>query len=341
MDKKRTVKYTALLCAAAVLLSLCLCGCSSDAAVSISEAQLSSGVFAYYVDKVLSYPGQYGLDDNFTRKEAIEKAVGLCQAHIAISSICQQRGFALSAIAKSEVASEVENTFSFFGDYYESIGVTKQDYLLISENAAKRALIIESLYGSKGKTPVSDSELIAAFDKTHVGFKAITGYLTRLREDGAQESYTRAEIQSIYDNFEEMAEKLNDSADIDRLNTDYNESQGLSGPDKLATIVLNESDSTYPDGFYSQVRAIEPGEATVVKTVNYVYVIQRVDISTNNYVNQYRNNILERLKSGDIDRLIEDWCGEHESCKRSGLSGIYKTVAARRKQTQPETASPK
>lgn len=317
-----------LLCVLLCIVMLCvgLCGCSNaDTAVSISSAKLSNGIYAYYLDYVLSYPEQAGLAEGYTESDVKQAVKRLCASHIAISSICAEEGFSLSIIEKSDVAAKVENEWSLFSSYYSKIGVSKQDYTSVVTNNAKKELILESYYGTQGVEPVSNEDVVKAFNEKFVGFKAITGYLTPISQ-GA-DSFTEQELAAISAEFESMASQVNSGADINKLNTTYNESQGLSGPSELSIIVIDDADTTYSEGFFSQVKALERGKAGVVKTDDYIYVIQRIDISADSYVSQHKIEVLEHLKSGDLQQMLENWIAEHPKMKTHGsFNSIYRNI---------------
>ena len=133
-----------------------------------------------------------------------------------------------------------------------------------------------------------------------------------------------------------MASQVNAGADINKLNTAYNESQGLSGPSELSIIVIDDADTTYSEGFFSQVKAIPAGKAGVVKTDDYIYVILRVDISADSYVSQHKSDVLEYLKSDDLQQLLENWVADHPKMKTRSLNGIYRNIVDVREKRAPD-----
>ena len=159
MNIKKALRLSACIILIAITV-FCLAGCNGRAAVVMENASVSNGVFAYYLDRVLTSPSGYGLNGEASKKEAIDAAVKLCEEHIAVSSICRENGYKLTNLDKSSVATDTENYWGMFSAYYESIGMHKQDLTAVKENEAKRALITEKLYGTNGKSPVKKEKLI-------------------------------------------------------------------------------------------------------------------------------------------------------------------------------------
>lgn len=322
--KKHFRHFTCFLLVAIILF--CLAGCDGKAAVVVQNASVSDGVFAYYLDNVLTSPSDYGFDAVPSKKQAIDAAVKLCEEHIAVNSICREKGYKLSNLNKSSVATVTENYWGMFSGYYKSIGMEKQDLTSVKENAEKRALITEKLFGAKGETPVKKFTTIKALNNTHVGFKAITGYFTKIDESGNEVSCTEEEKEQIKQSFSEMAEKINNGEKIESLNRQYNKSQGLTGADKLSVIVIDRDDTTYSKDFYSQVKKLKVGTAGVIELDDYIYVIQRTDISSDSYLELYARDILKYLKSKDVNKIIDDKITSFGKPGKHSLSKIYSRV---------------
>ena len=121
-----------------------------------------------------------------------------------------------------------ENLWSLFSDYYDSIGVSKQDITEIQTHESRMLQLLDHFYGANGKDPVKEIDLKERFVDMYVGFKTIEGSLTRTNDKGETVPLTEKEIKETEKLFSSMAKSINDgTATIDELNIQYNDSLGI------------------------------------------------------------------------------------------------------------------
>ena len=103
---------------AVLILSLSGCTNKNKAAVTVDGESISEGVYAYYLDKIMSSPKEYGVD--LKNKEKVEKvALSLCAESVAVSRLIKENRLSLSQLSKSSVAENTEKIWGLFGSYYE------------------------------------------------------------------------------------------------------------------------------------------------------------------------------------------------------------------------------
>lgn len=298
-------KVLCVACALLILFSLASCSNSHLYPLSAQDTNITKGVYAYYLDKVLSNAKSYDVkaDDDEAVKQ---KALQLCKEHIAAASLMKEYGLTLSQELKSEIASETESVWSLFGQYYKSIGVTKSDITAVNTFKAQKNQLVEYYYGSDGKKSVSDDTLKQKFVEMYVGFKAFEGTFTKVNVKGETIDMTEKEREKLISEFRKMANKINDGASIDDVYEQYCQSQGLVATGKLEVILMKKGDPMYADDFFDKVLTVSHSKAAPVTSGSSVYVIERCTIASSgeDAFEEYRTEVLRELKMPAIEKLI-------------------------------------
>lgn len=292
-----------------LLMALTFTACTnkSDALLTVGETEISSGIYTYYLDKVKNSPQQYGITEA-TRENIIEAAKECCLVYAGTIELMKKQELTLSGDYKRTAAQNTENIWSLFSQYYEKIGVTKQDITLIQTHECRKLLLLDHYFGASGINPLSDDELKEEFVDIYVGFKVIAGSLTKENEKGEIISLTDEEISQTEKLFEEMASKINaGTATIDELNVQYNNSLGIIVTGNLTTELMKDGDPMYDDGFFDTVMSITHGKAKVIKSGTSIYVLQRQTIATTDEdaFALYRAEVLETVKMPSVEKKIK------------------------------------
>ena len=291
----------------AVIVS-CFCGCSSQGyPVAADDIKFSGGEYAYCL----------------SLSKDKDEAVALCKNLAATEKLMKNEGISLSANYKRVVAEETENKWSLFGAYYESIGVTKQDITSVLTYEYGKKELLDYYYGENGKNKVSDKKIIAEFDDTYVGFKAIEASYFKLSDMGESVELSDNEKKSIKNSFTSMAKSINSGTiTIDDANESYNESIGLIVTQALDTVLTKQGDVLYADDFFSQVQKLRKGEGAVIESGNSIYLLQRQSITDDEdgYVFLYKAEILEKLKMPAVENKIAAEAEKMQVKVNKGLS---------------------
>lgn len=301
-----TKKVLCILLVFVLAFSLTACSGRSNALLTVGETKISAGVYKYYLDKVKNSPEDYGITDA-TKENITEKTKECCLVYAGTEELMKKQKLTLSGDYKRNAAQNTEDIWSMFSGYYEKIGVTKQDITNIQTHECRKLLLLQHYYGENGKAPVSDDELKEEFVDIYVGFKVISGSLTKENEKGEVISLTDEEIRKTEKLFEEMASKINaGTATIDELNVQYNNSLDIIVTGNLTTELMKDGDPMYDDGFFDTVMSITHGKARVIRSGTSIYVLQRQTIATTDEdaFALYRAEVLEEMKMPDVDKKI-------------------------------------
>ncbi len=294
-------KLIAILSAAVIFFSFAACGKKPNP-FTFENHTVTEGVYNYYKDKVTSSPENYSVSEN--DPDSIKAAVKQCCCeYLAAIKLMEDEKITLGNEFKRLAVESTENIWNLFSDYYNSIGVTKQDITQIQTHESRMLQLLDHFYGANGKEPVKEIDLKERFVDMYVGFKAIEGSLTRTNDKGETVPLTEKEIKETENLFSSMAKSINDgTASIDDLNAQYNDSLGIIVTSPLSVLLTKEGDPMYDDDFFAAVSSIGHGKAKAVKSGDSIFVIERQTIATDDEdaFMTYRSEILQDMRMKKI-----------------------------------------
>ena len=311
-----------------IVFAFTSCSKKEDYVLKIGEYQVTEGVFAYYLDRIMVSPEEYGVkkDDS---EAIIQKAVSVCKDIACAEKLMKDNSIHLQIQYKTDIAEKTEDIWNLFGDYYKSIGVSKPDITKINTYEAMKKQLVQYYFGQDGQKPISDEKLKQKFVEMFIGYKGFEGSFTKLNAKGETIPMTEKERENLIDEFRSMANKINDGASIDDVYADYCTSQGLVVTEELQVNLVKEKDPMYADDFFKKVSTISHGKAAPVTSGSSVYVVERATIATSDEdaFEAYREEVLDEMKMPAIEAKIEKGAAKLEVIQESKkLNEIYKDV---------------
>lgn len=304
-------KTAALLAVIMIFLSFSACG-KKEYPYTFEDYAVTEGLYNYYKSEVTSSPEKYSVSagDEAGIGAAVKQC---CCEYLAAIKLMKDEKIVLGSEFKRLAAENTEDIWSIFSDYYNSIGVTKQDITRAQEHESRLLQLLDHFYGAEGKDPVKEMDLKERFVDMYVGFKAIEGSLTKVNDKGETVSLTDKEIKEAESLFSSMAESINSgNATIDELNAEYNDSLGIIVTSPLSVLLTKEGDPMYDDDFFGKVKEISHGKARVIKSGDSIYVIERQTIATDDEdaFMSYRSEVLQDMRMGKIKKKLKKLIGK-------------------------------
>ena len=298
LTEVRRLKKAVILLITVLTATLAFSSCNKKSSVSVNGVPVSEGVYNYYYDI------EKNSDEDKSQQEISDAALSDVATYVAVNSEFKNRALSLSSEDKNEISQNVNNYWHVFSAYYNTIGVSKQDLQKIEESKKYKDAVMADYYSENGDEPVTDDELRSYFSENFIAFKAVTGYLP------SGSDTDELEKQALLQNFTQYAGAVNDGASIDEVGAALENVNTDSD-----TVVIGKNDSSYPDGFFDSVSAIEPGKTGAFIAGDYVYIVSREDVSGNdNLFSTYRI------------KCLKEFCGEEFDKKLSEISKAYKAV---------------
>lgn len=327
---KRTV--TIILAVLSVLSLFTACSKKAECALSVGGADVSNGIYTYYLDLVLSDPASYGVKAESYEtdvKSAVEK---LIKGYVAVNTLSSSLGLPLPYSLKEEAAQETESRWDVFSGHYEKIGITKPDLYKTVANSAYKTALLEYFYGTKGKEKkISEKNLKKEFEKQYIGVKIVASPLTTTDNLGNTVTVDSYELSNIRQAFSSMKKNANNGTDIEKLYTQYNTSKDLIGTESLSTYVFTRDSAEYGEDFFKTISSLKYNKADVIEYEDTIYLVYRVDITGEeyNYYYIHRLDVLKSLRMGLLDKMLEKESSRYEVKERSSVaSDIYSKVSA-------------
>lgn len=283
---------------AGVFCLFSLCACTRRASVSVNGTPIGEGVAAYFVDAA-----RQALPDA-TEEEQTAEAHRQIAEYVAVNSAFSERNLALTTAEKADVSQSVNNLWRLFGGYYTALGVTKQDLLLVETSKAYKDAVMADYYAPDGDEPVSEETLKAYFNENYVAFKSVTGFLTTADDSGNAVTLSDADKQRLTAQFEKSAAAINGGSSVEEQASAIENTTA-----NTETVVVHRDNPNYPDGFFAQVSGIENGTAQSFVLGEYIFLIQREDITDadRNLFATYRTDCLRTLKGAAFETVLQAW----------------------------------
>lgn len=315
-----------------MLVSLCSCGTSEKkktVVMTVSGTQISSGVFAYYLDEVMSQPEKYGVELS-DRQAVIDKATHLCRILTATKLFMQERKVRLATDGKQAAASRTETLWNLYSGYYKSVGVEKTDLIDVVTHEERMMSLLDYYFGAQGIKPVSEQELKERFVELYMGFRAVEGSLMKVNDAGETVPMTEKEKNALKKRFESYAQKINDGeTTLDEVNVSYNSSLDLIVTGEIEATLMKKGDPMYAEDFFDKVNSISHTRAAVIESGSKIYLVQRERIATDegDAFFTYREDVLREMKMSAVEKKTESLANKAEcKVKSSRLKKIYDTV---------------
>lgn len=304
----------------AVIMMFCFCACSGDGgepdiAMTVGSAEIGSDIFAYYLDVVLQ-----DSDESLSEEDAIKQAEALCSEYVKVNTEFKTQKLSLSSSSKSTYANDVNNLWSIYGGYYESIGVSKETLTKIKESEAYKERIVTAMYGTGGEKEVSEEDQKAYFNSNHVFFKAISVYLYTTDSSGNVVKLSDSDLEALKTKFDSMKSSISSENTIDAVNKAYEEENGGTAESEMQVLSTAKSSDLYPEGFFEDVAKMETDAIQVLTYDNYYFLVQKK--SADSYFSDYSySNLLEMIS----DEFTKELDSRYTKLKSDGNSGTEKT----------------
>lgn len=303
------------------ILIFSLCSCSKEKEdgipITVNGTPISGEVFRYFLDEARKTDGITGKDAIITA--ASEK----CIRYVAINSTFVQAGLELTPAEKADANSRGNVLWQMFGEYYKSIGVSKQTYLKINLSGEYTEKLRLAFFDKGGTDEISDAVLRGYLKEYYVSFKLISAPLSKSDVYGKTTPLTpdeRTAVEKFYSidagyinagyKFDDMSKRLADEVPASQ-----------QAPE---TLVINKEHSEFSEAFYENIRTIEEGKAGLYEDKDFIYLIYRTDILGDAKIfESYRDDCLLQASEVPLESKINTMCNSYTSKRNTRLADEY------------------
>lgn len=291
-------KIISLILVTVMVLSLASC---SPSKVKVIGTKIDNEVYAYFEAHAEKN------ENGEVSEDAILKDIS---RYVAINSEFLNRDLVLDSNEKSEVSIRVNDLWHLYGSFYTENDISKQTVYKIELSKTYENTLLADYYAPDGDHPVTEDEIKKYFGENYAAIRFVTGYLFNVDDNGATVPMTDAEKTKLTNSFKSVAEMVTEGTSIE-------EAVGSLGENtEVRNAVINAfSDGTFPEGFWNKVNGIENGKTEVFTVGDYVFLVNRVDVFSEEYgyYNAYRTDCLKRMKCEEFSTVVDKWAENYKA----------------------------
>ncbi len=275
-------------------LALTLCSCSGPAKIKVNGVKIDNEIYTYFENTLEKD------NDGKVSEAAIKTAIS---RYVAINSEFNNRKLSLDADIKGAISKTVNDLWHLYGNYYNDIGVSKQTIYKIELSKEYESALLADYCKD-----VSDDEIKAYFKENYMGIRFVTGYLFNVDETGTSAPMAQKQKDSIVASYNSVVELINAGTLIEEAVASLGEDTEMHN-----ALINNFSESTFPSGFWAEVKKIEAGKTATVIIDDYIFLVQRIDVfdKTYGYYENNRTACLEAMKGKDFAKLVDGWAANY------------------------------
>lgn len=293
-------KLLAAFLAALMLLSLASCKKDEGAwALKIEGTEISDELYTYFLDKVISRPSDYGLEENASEKALCNAAVDECKRYISINTEFVKMGLSLSSAEKVSISDEVNNIWMRFENHYTEIGVSKQTVTKICTAKAYEKAIFTELYDRGAQDTAAEEEIKSYFYENYTAFITVCVYFNS--SDGVS-PMTQLEINELITAFDTLAAAPAGTPES------FSESVQALGYTPSNTVILKKGSDGYPEGFFDKVYTQTDSTVRIIRYEDCVFAVFKENLKEKGdsvYAN-YRTVCINELYADENNSRIEN-----------------------------------
>ncbi len=321
-NTKKLVSFILIIAlfASSGVLSSCSVERKEPVTLTLNGKEIKNDVFTYYIDTAMTELG-VNADEN----SIITRAVQLTETYFKTNSLAVKCEISLSTATKASVSEKVNAYWGIYGDYYTSIGITKETLTKVFTSEAYRNQLLVHYYGEGGEEEIGVATMYAYFKMNYIVFQAINGYFTYLDDNGNTVIRTPNEIEEIILKFQNMASLINSKEKTMEEAADFLATSGYSS--SVVTLVLGKNDTSYPEGFFEKVQSTKARIASVIGTNEYIFIVLRGDAGVNSeYYKGKKEEILKALVGDKIDIKIDKSLAVESTLNDTNSKSLYLLV---------------
>lgn len=335
-------KISAAAVAAALTLSLVSCGKDTTWGANIDGIQLRAGMLIYFQSGAVSEAKQHmietdtdvlaiTIEDKPARDWINDKVVEDMKEYAAVEKKFDELGLPFDESDKKIASNNVDQWWEYIGEYYESLGVSKQSYLDIAINGEKRSRIFDYYYAEGGELAVPDADIKNYLQENNARIKYIEMPL-KDGEGNLLKSEGKAELKKMAEGY---IERLKNGESFEAIEKEYDkyyeslvaaaseeqggEESGSSGEEASENSVTEavsygtviKKDSSMPSVKAAEAAwTLNAGDYTVVEDDNneVYYIVHRMDLfADETYFDNQRASALNELKGEEFNATVKGW----------------------------------
>lgn len=338
-------KVSAVAAAAVMTLSLASCGSDTTWGADIDGTRLRAGILIYFQSNAVSEAGQYlgegetdvldiTIEDKPSKEWINDEAVEDMREYAAVEKKFTELGLSFENNEEKAASNTVDQWWEYVGEYFESVGVSKQSYYDVVLNSQKRAAIFDYYYADGGEKAVPDEDIKSHLLENNARIKFIKmelkdGEGNLLKSDGKAELKKMAEdyieraksgesFEAIEDEYNEYYANLiaeasgtagDEGTDVPE-DTEVPETSGEE-TERISYGTIVSKGSVIPSEKVANTvfdGSLNVGDYTIVEEDEVWYIVHRIDLFDDpSYLDSQKDSVRRELKGEEFDAAVLGW----------------------------------
>ena len=269
--------------------------------LNVNDTPLDSEIFTYYLDEAFN-----ALPDG-TQEEKINYAVQLCIHYVAVNSTFSGAPAELLPAEQKETSDDTNVLWRMYGNYYTSIGISKQTFAKVQLNKRYTEKLREYYFGEGGAEEVPADTLREYLGAHYVAFRTVSIPKKTVDVYGNEKDRNETEEQALREKLTAGLSAINDNGtSIESVYATF-VSDRNGDREQYSEVVTDGTDHAYSAEFVDAVRAIDVGKAAVLDYGDALYLVYREDIRADEDIFEaYRGECLAALTETDLLAKIDE-----------------------------------
>ena len=309
-----------------IVMAALFCSCRSEGnetPLTVNSTPIDGEIFRYFLNEAWQ-------DEALTTKEERStRATHLCIRYVAVNSTFEREGLLLSAAERAQAYSQGNALWRLFGDFYKSIGVSKESYLKIKISEQYTEKLRTAIFGEGGTQEISEGALRGCLYENFAAFRLIKTPLKTTDVYGNERAYSEEELAALKARYADEAAEISSAAAMDAAYSSL-AADSMADEGALETIVIDENDHNYPAQFFRMIKQMEENSAELMEDGSYLYLIYRVNILSDAAIfTKYKDECLRLLSEAPLQSIINEMCNGYTSHRSTQLVDEYYREVAR------------
>lgn len=323
---KRLISLILIITVALCAFSSCSKETTQEYPLTVNGTPINGEIFRYYLDEVWDMPEASG-----TRDGRITQATYKCIRYVAVNSTFAAYSLGLTDSEKVEISNETNVLWNMFGEYYKSLGVSKETYHKIRTSEEYIEKLRLHFFDKNGTDEISDAVLRGVLLENFIAFKYVRTPDTNTDVYGNPVSYTPEEQMRLNTLYSTSVNSVAASYTVDKAFSDISKEFPLT-EQSYETVVIDRNDHEFSSVFFDTVKGMKDGTASVFMYEGYIYLIYKINIVNDGLIfPEKRSECLKIISEEPLQSKINIMCNAYQSVRDAGLVGqYYKEVANNR-----------
>ncbi len=278
--------------------------------LTVNGTAVDGEIFRYYYDLAC-------IDGSLTSRDArVQAATESCIRYVAVNSTFRAWGLSLTGAERALCAERANALWRAFSAHYGRIGVSKETFLKIRLSGTYLENMRYALFDRGGTKPLSDDLLKDWFRQHYVAVKMVRCNLYDTDVYGNRVEYSEETLRAILDRYNYAVDQINKGVALDFMYASLINAGNEEVRQALKTEIVPENTPDYPAGFVDFVRGMKDGKAAIMDFEDYLFLVYRVDIlSDNRFFEENREACLLAVSEPYLQSEVNTMVGAYSSVR--------------------------